>query len=491
MTQQETFDFSHPQRQSTIAILLVVFKTLKVLIRQIALPFFVFFFMGKKNNDFGTYLIVFISAISLISMVYSIINHYKSYYYVVNGELVVISGIVGKKKLSIPLERIQTINFEQNLIHRLFNVKRLKIDTAGSGEKELELAAIDNYKAESLRQLLLSNPCVTGSLVPESENTSLILRLSFPDLLRAGLVENHLKSGGLIFVFLWWIYANLQEVGINAEDYIEEVNKPSFSIELFLFGVSVFLAIALAISLIKTVFKYFNLTFKRSGSGFSINMGLLNTQTISALDHKIQTVSWSDNLLKKLLGIYDLKFKQASSKTVESKESILLPACSKEQIKEVCGYVFPGWSEELFTFERADISYLYRSLAISVLTGVIAGLAVILFSGYISLIGVLALIIFLLAMSFLTYKKLAWAISPEWLFLKGGAFGDKNVISALYKTQSIKISQNPFQRRKSLVNLTIYNASGSETFPFINKEKALKTANYILFKVESDKRHWM
>lgn len=36
---------------------------------------------------------------------------------------------------------------------------------------------------------------------------------------------------------MWWIYANLQEVGINAEDYIEEVEKPAFSINLFLLGI--------------------------------------------------------------------------------------------------------------------------------------------------------------------------------------------------------------------------------------------------------------
>ena len=122
------FDFDSPQRQSTIAILLVILKTLKVLFRQIALPFFVFVVMGKKGSDYGTYFVVFICSISFISMVYSIINHFRSFYYIANNELVVHSGILGKKKLSIPIERIQTINFEENLIHKLFHVKRLKID---------------------------------------------------------------------------------------------------------------------------------------------------------------------------------------------------------------------------------------------------------------------------------------------------------------------------------------------------------------------------
>jgi membrane protein YdbS with pleckstrin-like domain len=91
----------------------------------------------------------------------------------------------------------------------------------------------------------------------------------------------------------------------------------------------------------------------------------------------------------------------------------------------------------------------------------------------------------------LGYKKLAYGYNQEWVYLKGGAFGDKHIVSPIFKTQSLKISQNPFQRRKDLVNLTLFNASGSESIPFIPKETALNMSNYILFKIEIDKRHWM
>ncbi|MBK9687806.1 MAG: PH domain-containing protein [Saprospiraceae bacterium] len=486
------FDFDSPQRQSTIAILLVILKTLKVLFRQIALPFFVFVVMGKKGSDYGTYFVVFICSISFISMVYSIINHFRSFYYIANNELVVHSGILGKKKLSIPIERIQTINFEENLIHKLFHVKRLKIDTAGSGEKELELAAIDNPKAEALRNILLGNKehsMVFDTQMPKREEV--IFSLDIPDLIKAGLMENHLRSGGLILVFMWWIYANLQEVGINAEDYIEEVEKPAFSINLFLLGIGFFILVSLIISLFRTVFKYYNLHLSRSGNGFKISQGLLNSKTISALDHKIQTVSWSDNLLKKLMGIHDLKLKQASSKTVESKESIIVPGCSYRHIMQICQYVFPSWSPNLFTFSKVDKSYLYRSYYFSIILGLLAiGISYI-FKNNTAIYGIVVLVAFLMVMSYLGYKKLAYGYNREWIHLKGGAFGDKHVVSPIFKTQSLKISQNPFQRRKNLVNLTLFNASGSESIPFIPRETALIMSNYVLFKIEIDKRHWM
>lgn len=492
MSQTQLYDFSQPQRQSAVAILLVVFKTLKVLFRQIALPFFVFVFMGKKSNDYGTYFIVFISGISLISMVYSIINHFRSYYYLNNDELVVHSGILGRNKLSIPLERIQSINFEQNLIHRLFNVKKLKLDTAGTGEKEMELAAIDAGKAEALRKLLISEIKLTNSPhIAEDKKDKAIFALGFVDLIKAGFVENHLKSGGLIFVFLWWIYANLQEVGINAEDYIEEVDRPAFSITLFALGIGFFLVLSLIISMFRTIIKYFNLHLKRSGNGFIIQMGLLNTQTISALDHKIQTVSWSDNLLKKWLKIHDLRLKQASNKEVESKASITVPGCSISHIREVCSFVFPGWQQHDFVFSKVHKNYLYRSYYFSVLLTILIIAAALIFKSYETIYAALVLLAFLVIMSYLGYQKLAYAINDQWIYLKGGAFGDKNVVSAIYKTQSLKISQNPFQKKKNLVNLTLYNASGNENIPFIAEREAYQIANSVLFKVETDKRSWM
>lgn len=72
----------------------------------------------------------------------------------------------------------------------------MKIDTAGSGEKELELAAIDNPKAEALRNILLGNKehsMVFDTQMPKREEV--IFSLDIPDLIKAGLMENHLRSG--------------------------------------------------------------------------------------------------------------------------------------------------------------------------------------------------------------------------------------------------------------------------------------------------------
>ncbi|MFM2394574.1 MAG: hypothetical protein RLZZ546_2556, partial [Bacteroidota bacterium] len=228
--QKNNFDFQSPQRQSKVAILLVIFKTIKIIFRQAVFPFLVFFVLGRKSgNSLGSKIIILICVISFISMIYSIIKYYKSFFYLKGKELFITSGVLSKKMVSIPIDRIQNVNFEQNLIHKFFKVKKVKIDSAGTEKQEFELAALEDGKAEALRDFLLkekSNEKISTaneqvkSIVETSENK--ILSLSIGDLLKAGLFENHLKSGGLIFVALWWVYSNLQDIGVNAEDYVED-----------------------------------------------------------------------------------------------------------------------------------------------------------------------------------------------------------------------------------------------------------------------------
>jgi putative membrane protein len=129
------FDFSVPNRQSYVAILMILFKTVNVLFRQL-LPFVVVVLLGGSKSK-TSYLLYTIVAVAVISMVYSVINFFKTYFIIQDGELVLFTGIFNKKKMSIPFAKIQTINFEQNIIHQFFSVLRLKVDTAGSEKKRV------------------------------------------------------------------------------------------------------------------------------------------------------------------------------------------------------------------------------------------------------------------------------------------------------------------------------------------------------------------
>ncbi len=499
MNQNKVFDFTKPNRQSPVAILLVVLKTTKTVFRQLVLPLIIFFIIGRKSNDYGQYFVYFILLFSILSMVYSIINFFKSYYYIQGKELIVHSGFISKKQLSIPFERIQNINFEQNIIHQIFGVKKMKIDTAGSADKELDFSAIENHKAEALRDLLINENNWRPSTIVDDTNqedvkkeTTTILQLSFIDLIKAGLFENHLKSGGLIFVAAWYLYANAQEVGLDAEDYIDKLPPIVYGVYLFISLTTIFIVASVLISLVKTTLKHFNLKFLRIDHGFKIEQGLFNTVTISALDHKIQSIAWSDSLLKKAIGIYDIRLKQAKAENKkDAGESIAIPGANIAQVQQVLSYLFPNENIEGIEMKSVHRSYRNRQLMFYSLLPLIAIIASIVFQEWTILILAILCLLIILVYTLLNYKKLAYGYNEELIRLKGGAFGEKNIVTFIYKLQGIKKLQSPFQRKNGLVSLQLQNASGSVTIPYINENEANTIVNVFLKKVETDKRNWL
>ena len=254
-------DFSQPTRQSLVAILMIIIKTYRIIIRSVWPFLLLFLFRGESSgkNSWILYLVV----AALLGMVYSIINYFRYYFYLEKDELVIESGVLKRSKLNVPFDRIQTINFEQNIIHRVFNVVRLKIDTAGSGTTEFKFQAIDSNTADELRNLLLAKRKM--AVKPQEEDTQeekkatlpqykTIMQLSLEDLIKAGAVENHLRSGGIILAFMYWIWQSLDDAQINIEDQVESTVMSTVGTGLYLFFVLgvIFVVLSFIVSMVKT-----------------------------------------------------------------------------------------------------------------------------------------------------------------------------------------------------------------------------------------------
>ena len=487
--------FSIPQRQSYVAILLIIWKTYIIVFRQ-ALPFLVVFLFGKSQSK-ADFIVWGIIGIALLSMVISIINFFRFTFHIENEELIINKGIFNRKKISIDIDRVQTINLEQNIVHNVFNVVRLKADTAGSDKNEFNLDAISRETAHAFRDIVLraqKDLDITleseDSLHHQTPKKHIILSLSHLELFKAGMVENHIRSSGLILAFISYVYFNLQDIGINLEDYRDQIPAISFGL-IVIASIIIFVAIvSFIISMVRMVLRYYDLKLIRSGKGFSYTAGLFTKRTASALDSKIQKISWSDNLLKKLLAIYDLRFIQASSEAVDAKKTIKIPSCKKSHVNQVLNALYPDLDLNNIQLNKISHLWLKRQLLIRTIVG--AGLVVLSFylnQNMIILASTFSVLWILHAV--LKFKKLRFGLSQEYFFIKGGMYADKHSVFPIFKLQSIKKTQTPYMIRNGVVTLTFYHASGSSTIPYIPIQIAEIIYDYILMKVETSTRPWM
>jgi len=442
-----------------------------------------------------------LSGIGLLGTIYGVVAFFKYYFYLEEDELIIKSGVFGKKLVNIPFERIQTIDFEQNIVHQIFNVVALKIDTAGSAKSEFKFDALDRKTAEELRTMILQkkkNLVKSSSAVilqdePLVEKAETIFTLSPLDLVKVGITENHFHSFWLIFAAVMYFMQSVDDLGYNVWNYLEDFNESIFfkSVALIASAIVFFIVISFLYSLIRTILRYYNLKFQRTDTGFKIIAGLFNRREVAARDNKIQIMNWSQNLLQKFIKLFEINLKQASSVQVKSKKSIIVPGSYMQQIDDVQSYLFRKGELDGLEFKKVSVHYFYRRAIFLSFALIVVSTILFLVDKQLVLTGLIPLFSIWILSSYLSYKKKKYAVNDFVLQTNGGVYGHGHSLMKLYKVQSVKIKRNLYQRRRGLSTIIVYTASGGLSIPYIPHEKAVQLMDYFLYKVENSKAKWM
>jgi len=488
---------SVPQRQSPVAVFLILFKFISLLARQ-AWPLLLVFFFRQSGDSENSWFTLFFIAAAALSSVLSVISYFKFYFYVKDEELVIEKGVIQKTKLNVPFDRIQTINFNENLIHRFFNVVSLEIDTAGSSGKEFAITALDKAKAITIREWLLARKNETQSdnldqaleedvaAIPDE----LLLNLSIGDLVKVGVGQNHVRSAGILLAFVFGSMEYVESaMGKKAfkkleTEYIEVLINSVISIVLFV------LIAAFFITLVSTVIRYFDLKFLKTANGFKVISGLFTRKENSANMQKIQLIQWGTNPIKKIFNLMDLRLLQAASSAVGRKQAIYVPGCYEPQLTEVRQAYFPNETQQSFTQHGIHWRIIIRRLVSYFLLPAIAFLLIDMASTE-SIIISLVWFLLILITSIIYQRRWAFYVSEEGIRTTQGIIGSSDLLLKWYKVQSVKIKQSIFQKRRGLADIIFYTAGGAVSIPYIEIEKATQLKDYVLYKVEVSKEKWM
>ncbi|WP_323756785.1 PH domain-containing protein [Roseivirga sp.] len=501
--EQTNHDFSIPQRQPSVAIGIILIKFFRMTIKAIW-PILVSLIIGRRAgstfNDIILYVVIGFAAYNLIG---SILTYFRFYYYVKDNAIVLDKGVLRKTRTNIPFERIQTINFSQNLLHRLFNVVSVEIDSAGANKSEISIDALSKDEAIALREYIMAEKehLISESGTEEEKEISadrspseLLLHLTPSDLLKVGVSQNHLRSMGIIFAFVFTTMNELtNDIGDFVSDQFTQFESFAEHNTLFAFVASAILVtiISFLFSLGNSLLKYYDLKLWMSKNGLKLVRGLLNREEVTINRNKVQMVSWSTNPIRKLFKMYTLQIAQASSSEVNAhKSKINVPGSYKEQLAKVINMVFP--SEYLGTEVKHSISPVIK-FRIVLFYGILPSLVAL--SAWFLIEDAAFYFLLVLPLSFFlgqTYhKKRSYEINEELIRSNGGIVGTENVLTQIHKIQAVKVKQSWYQRRKRLATIKLYTAAGEMSIPYITISEALQLENFVLYRVQTDKREWM
>ncbi|MFW6246477.1 MAG: PH domain-containing protein [Tangfeifania sp.] len=494
-----SIDLSKPTRQSPRGLILIFLFSAQKFIRAFWPVLLVLVFQNEIfRNNRTIFIAVLVFLILLI--IHSILYYLNFYFYLEDDEFILKKGYLRKQTLSIPFDRIQSVNTKQNLIQQLLNVVTLEIDTAGTAAKELKIHALDSSVSSEIQEQLQAvkksdqTTEEPQTQQPETEKEKLLLQLTPADLLKIGISQNHIRAGLIILAFGLQIFNQIQDVfEEKAEQYssefIEFISNSNSALLTFL--VVFFLLVSILFSLFRTVFKYFDFKLLKKEKSYRIESGLFNKRKVVIPHQKVQELNWETGPLKKIFGIYHLVFKQAVSGQNRSQQQLVdAPGCLTRHLEKLKSDLFgedrlsemPRIYSDNFYFRRLWL--LFGWIPVLLATPFFYSEWIFWISAPIWLLGSAGY-------SYLIIKKRYFRMNNNQIRISKGAISHKWEQMELHKIQAVEFRQSIFQKRRKLASLELMNASGTITIPYINEKVAKKIYNYLLYHTEISGKNWM
>ena len=296
-------------------------------------------------------------------------------------------------------------------------------------------------------------------------------------------------------VFFLSFYDDVEEaLDLNLTDRLEEFSGYTSEADFLpylLIGVVFFLLVSFIITLVRTIFQFYNLRFWQTENGFNMESGLFTKLQVSANLQKIQYIRWDSSPLKRLFGMAAVRLPQAASVQVSRKLSANVPGCYQEHLEAIKTIHFPNEKDFAKTRHGVHWRIIYRMFLIQ---GIVPVALVI--AGTYNWTGnsVWFWLLWLpvgLWLSVQYYRTWYWDVSEEGVQISWGVVNRHDILLQWYKVQAVSVRQSYFLRRRGLAFLIFYTAAGAVTIPYIPLDKALALQDYVLHRVEIDRRKWM
>lgn len=440
--------------------------------------------------NWAVYLIIVIVVLLVLTPA---VLKYITYKYTLEDQGIRIKyGLIFRKNTYIPYERIQTVQKKQWFFFIPFNVCQVLIETAGgNGKAEADLVAVPVGVVDELKDLRDGKNAAIQEVTPETEEKEVAeAEVEAPEktvvLQTKQLILMAVTSGG-VFGTLLIVLAFMQQFrDVIPTDWMETQAEQLWKMGIIVFIILIILLLLVlwGISIVTTLFKYFQFKLMKYPHSLVIEKGLLerNHTTISLA--RIQGITIIESPLRQMLGLVAVKVITAgnSGDEKQSGDILLLPIMKKDLALKTLKEMLPNYVFEIEEMERAPKSSLRRFLRIYLIWTIIPALvASIMFFP----LGLISFILPILAgiKAISSYRATGLFTHKHTLLVQSRPFISKLThIIRKERIQGLSIRQSIWMEKGTSRHLNVWLKSGStstEAFVrYINKDQAITIYNW-------------
>lgn len=439
-------------------------------LKAFALPLLVLLFTGR-GNSWELWGLAGGGVLVLVSLL-----QYFFYRFRVEADGIVIrSGVLQKSHRHIPYQRVHNVAVHQSLLHRLFGVAEVRLESAGGMKPEAEMRVLSLDDAHALEELVRAQGAdapVSGeageTTAPESR---VLLSMSTAEVIKLGLISNR----GIIAVaaaFGLLAQADLLDVLIEpwAKDAVDWGRNQHLDWIGWLIGAGLlllFFVVAMRLlSVALALLQFHGFTLTEQGRRLSAQRGLLTRLRANMPRSRIQAWSLREGLLYRWFGRQGLRVDSASIETAGDQRSLrdLAPLATPAAMDALISHLLPVGHWPMQAWRRLHHRAWRRQFSFPALVSVVLAGVLTWFNGLIGL-AALALVPVFLARAIVWARYAGWSEEEGVIAVREGWLDKRWRFAEVRKIQSLSLLQSPLDRYHGMATLLMDTVGASPFEP--------------------------
>ena len=442
-------------------------------LKQFVVPLAVLLFAGRGDrNDLWSLIAVG------VLVVVSLARYFTYRYRLRDDAIVVRSGWLHRSVREIPYARIHNVNLHQSLLHRLFGVAEVRLESAGGIKPEAQMRVLRLDQAEALEALVRQRGRAADGgapATPDAAEQVPLLALSNGELVRLGLISNRgmlvvaaafgalAQTGDNVFGILverWGKSALGWLSGLAGEHAHDSPVTIAFAAGSLLL---VALVLVRLLSVLLAFLQYYGFTLREDDARIRVESGLLARYRSSAKRRRIQSWSLHEGVLHRWFKRRSLRVQTASRQGGDgSQRSLkeLAPVATPMHCEELIRHFLPDAGWDTLVWQPLHRHAWWR-IAVPGLLLVLAGSAAL--AWRFGPVGLAALA--LLPLQLWRARRIAascgYACNDRLVAWRTGWLSKRWNFAEIGKIQALRLAQSPLDRRLGMASLLLDTAGAS------------------------------
>jgi len=445
-------------------------------LKQFIVPLVALLLFGSRGGREGFWSVTGPLIAVGVLVVISVLQYFTYRYRIGRDDLTIRDGWLHRNLRQIPYARIHNVVLHQTVLHRLFGVAEVRLESAGGQKPEAQMRVLRLDEALALENLIKhrGHAVEAGASVVAADS---LLTLSTPEVIRLGLVSNR----GMIvmaaaFGASWQLFPDRL-----VADYFERFGRQLFGYASHLeYGplatvgaVAAIVALAMGLlrllSVLLALLQYHGFRLSEEQRRLTVERGLLSRLRTSVARRRIQAWTLHEGVLHRLLKRRSLRIDTAVAEQQGKDEGRALKELAPIATPAACDalivHLLPQAQWPRTDWIALPVRAWWRMFFPA--TWVIAVLVVAL-SAYFREWWALLPLLWLPWSACSAYqqaRRAAYAVDDRMVALRGGWWSRYWRFAEIDKLQALRISRSPLDRRFGTSSLWLDTAGANGLAP--------------------------